>query len=73
MYEGANTGGMGVYSPTPIVDDNLAKIIQEQVIEKTIHAMKNEGILFKGFLYARIMIRDDKSFVLEYNVRMGES
>lgn len=70
--EGPNTGGMGAYSPTPIVDDDLAKIIQEEVIEKTIHAMKNEGILFKGFLYAGIMIRDGKPFVLEYNVRMGD-
>ena len=70
--EGPNTGGMGAYSPTPIVDDNLAKIIQEEVIEKTIHAMKNEGILFKGFLYAGIMIRDGKPYVLEYNVRMGD-
>jgi len=70
--EGPNTGGMGAYSPTPIVDDSLAKIIQEQVIEKTIHAMKNEGILFKGFLYAGIMIRDGKPYVLEYNVRMGD-
>ena len=70
--EGPNTGGMGAYSPTPIVDDGLAKIIQEEVIEKTIHAMKKEGILFKGFLYAGIMIRDGKPFVLEYNVRMGD-
>jgi phosphoribosylamine---glycine ligase len=70
--KGPNTGGMGAYSPTPIVDDDLAKIIQEQVIEKTIHAMKNEGILFKGFLYAGIMIRDGKPYVLEYNVRMGD-
>ena len=70
--EGPNTGGMGAYSPTPIVDDSLAKIIQEEVIEKTIHAMKKEGILFKGFLYAGIMIRDGKPFVLEYNARMGD-
>jgi phosphoribosylamine--glycine ligase len=70
--EGPNTGGMGAYSPTPIVDDDLAKIIQEQVIEKTINAMKKEGILFKGFLYAGIMIRDGKPYVLEYNVRMGD-
>ena len=70
--EGPNTGGMGAYSPTPIVDDRLAKIIQKEVIEKTIHAMKKEGIVFKGFLYAGIMIRDGKPFVLEYNVRMGD-
>lgn len=70
--EGPNTGGMGAYSPTPIVDDDLAKTIQEEIIEKTILAMKSEGILFKGFLYAGIMIRDGKPFVLEYNVRMGD-
>jgi len=70
--KGPNTGGMGAYSPTPIVTDILAKKIQEEVIEKTIHAMKNEGISFKGFLYAGIMIKDNVPYVLEYNVRMGD-
>jgi len=70
--KGPNTGGMGAYSPTPIIDDALAKIIQEEIIEKTILAMKNEGISFKGFLYAGIMIRDGAPYVLEYNVRMGD-
>ena len=70
--KGPNTGGMGAYSPTPIVDGELAKIIQEEIIEKTINAMKNEGIPFKGFLYAGIMLRDGKPYVLEYNVRMGD-
>lgn len=70
--KGPNTGGMGAYSPTPIVDDALAKKIQENVIEKTIQSMKKEGISFKGFLYAGIMIRDGEPYVLEYNVRMGD-
>jgi len=70
--KGPNTGGMGAYSPTPIVDDTLAKKIQEKIIDKTIQSMKNEGISFKGFLYAGIMIRDNEPFVLEYNVRMGD-
>jgi phosphoribosylamine--glycine ligase len=70
--KGPNTGGMGDYSPTPIIDDELAKIIQEEIIEKTINAMKNEGIPFKGFLYAGIMLREGKPYVLEYNVRMGD-
>ena len=70
--KGPNTGGMGAYSPTPIVTDTLAKTIQKDVIEKTIHAMKNEGISFKGFLYAGIMIKDNTPYVLEYNVRMGD-
>ena len=70
--KGPNTGGMGAYSPTPIVDDAMAKKIQEKIIDKTILAMKNEGISFKGFLYAGIMIRNDEPYVLEYNVRMGD-
>ena len=70
--KGPNTGGMGAYSPTPIVDDKLTKLIQKEIIEKTINAMKNEEIPFKGFLYAGIMLRDGKPYVLEYNVRMGD-
>jgi len=70
--KGPNTGGMGAYSPTPIVDDALAKKIQEKIIDKTIQAMKNEGISFKGFLYAGVMIKDNEPYVLEYNVRMGD-
>jgi len=70
--QGPNTGGMGAYSPTSIIDDTLAKKIQEKIIDKTIQAMKNEGISFKGFLYAGIMIKDNEPSVLEYNVRMGD-
>jgi phosphoribosylamine--glycine ligase len=70
--KGPNTGGMGAYSPTPIIDDFLAKKIQEKVINKTIQSMKNEGAEFRGFLYAGIMIKDGEPYVLEYNVRMGD-
>ena len=70
--KGPNTGGMGAYSPTPIIDDILTKKIQETVIDKTIQSMKNEGITFRGFLYAGIMLRDGEPYVLEYNVRMGD-
>ena len=70
--KGPNTGGMGAYSPTPIVDESLAKKIQENVIDKTINAMKKEGMPFSGFLYAGIMIKDGNPYVLEYNVRMGD-
>ena len=70
--KGPNTGGMGAYSPTPIIDDTLAKKIQTDVIEKTVSCMKKEGIPFQGFLYAGIMIKDGNPFVLEYNVRMGD-
>lgn len=70
--KGPNTGGMGAYSPTPIVTDNLARIIQSEIIEKTIQSMKKEGIIFQGFLYAGVMIKDNKPYVLEFNARMGD-
>ena len=70
--KGPNTGGMGAYSPTPIITDVLAEKIQKKIIDKTIQSMKNEGIPFKGFLYAGIMVRNNEPYVLEYNVRMGD-
>lgn len=70
--QGPNTGGMGAYSPTPIIDDTLAEKIQNKIIHKTIQSMKNEGIIFKGFLYAGVMIRDNEPYVLEFNARMGD-
>ena len=70
--KGPNTGGMGAYSPTPIIDDILSKKIQEKIVDRTIQAMNEEEISFRGFLYAGIMIRNGEPYVLEYNVRMGD-
>ncbi|MDH2908400.1 MAG: phosphoribosylamine--glycine ligase [Candidatus Nitrosotalea sp.] len=70
--KGPNTGGMGTYSPTPVIDDSTANEIQKNVIEKAITSMKKEGIVFKGFLYAGIMLKDGKPYVLEFNARMGD-
>ncbi|MFB5622806.1 MAG: phosphoribosylamine--glycine ligase, partial [Nitrosarchaeum sp.] len=70
--KGPNTGGMGAYSPTPVIDDILAKKIQNKIIDKTIQSLNNEGIVFKGFLYAGVMIKNNEPYVLEYNVRMGD-
>ncbi len=70
--KGPNTGGMGAYSPTPIIDKELSQKIQEKIIDKTISSLRNEGITFKGFLYAGIMLKDGEPYVLEYNVRMGD-
>ncbi len=70
--KGPNTGGMGAYSPTPVIDDALAEKIQNKIINKTIQSMKNEGIIFKGFLYAGVMIKDNEPYVLEFNARMGD-
>ena len=69
---GPNTGGMGAYSPTPLIEKSMAKKIQEKIIDKTIDGMKNEGASFKGFLYSGVMIKDNEPCVLEYNVRMGD-
>ncbi len=70
--KGPNTGGMGAYSPTPIIDKILAQKIHENIINKTIESMKKEGIPFQGFLYAGIMIKNNEPYVLEFNVRMGD-
>lgn len=69
---GPNTGGMGAYSPTPVIGDDLAGEIQDKIIQKTVDSMRAEGTEFRGFLYAGIMIRDGSPVVLEYNVRMGD-
>jgi len=70
--KGPNTGGMGAYSPTSIIDNDISQKIQEKIIDKTILSLRNEGITFKGFLYAGIMLKDGEPYVLEYNVRMGD-
>ena len=70
--KGPNTGGMGAYSPTPVISHHLEEIIQKDVIDKTVDSMKKEGNQFKGFLYAGIMLTDEKPYVLEFNARMGD-
>ena len=70
--KGPNTGGMGAYSPTGIIDNVLAEKIQKNIIDKTIESLKSEGITFKGFLYAGIMLKHGEPYVLEYNARMGD-
>ena len=70
---GPNTGGMGAYSPAPIVTKEVHKKIMTQVITPTIQGMKKNGIEFTGFLYAGIMIdKDSKIKTLEFNCRMGD-
>ena len=70
---GLNTGGMGAYSPVPFVDQELDEKIKKEVIEPTVKGLSDDGISFRGFLYAGLMI--DSSFnlkVLEYNCRFGD-
>jgi len=70
---GLNTGGMGAYSPTPFVDDNLQTKIMDEIMLPTVHGMANEGIPYRGFLYAGLMISDqNEPKVLEFNCRFGD-
>ena len=69
---GPNTGGMGAYSPAPLLTSKLEKKIKEKIIEPTINAMKNLGHSYKGFLYAGLMIKNNEPYLIEYNIRMGD-
>ena len=70
---GPNTGGMGAYSPAPVVDENMHNVIMERVILPTIRGLQAEGIDYHGFLYAGVMIgADGLPRVLEYNCRFGD-
>lgn len=70
---GPNTGGMGAYSPAPVVDDAVAERVMRDVIKPTIAGMRDEDRSFTGFLYAGIMVTPDgQTKVLEFNTRMGD-
>lgn len=69
---GPNTGGMGAYSPAPVVTEDVFKEISEQVINKTINGLNKEGMEYRGVLYAGIMLTKDGPKVLEFNVRFGD-
>jgi len=69
---GPNTGGMGAYSPAPLLTKELEKKIKSKIIEPTLKAMKNLGSPYKGFLYAGLMIKKGEPYLIEYNIRMGD-
>ena len=69
---GPNTGGMGAYSPAPLLTKQLEEKIKKKIIEPTIKAMKIFGHPYKGFLYAGLMIHKDEPYLIEYNIRMGD-
>ena len=69
---GPNTGGMGTYSPAPVIDQNLTEIIMEQFIQPTIKGMAEEGNPYKGVLYAGLMITPSGPKLIEYNARFGD-
>ncbi|MBT3793355.1 MAG: phosphoribosylamine--glycine ligase [Rhodospirillales bacterium] len=69
---GPNTGGMGAYSPAPVVTDAMATRIMDEIIMPTVRAMKEEGCPYKGVLYAGLMIDDQGPKLIEYNARFGD-
>ena len=70
--EGPNTGGMGAYSPAPVVTDSLWPVIREQVFERTLRELNRRGIDYRGVLYAGLMMTADGPKVLEFNCRFGD-
>lgn len=70
--KGPNTGGMGAYSPAPIVTAKLERQVMETIMIPTVRAMEKEGRLFQGVLYAGLMIQNGEARVLEFNARFGD-
>ncbi len=69
---GQNTGGMGAYSPAPILNNKLEKKIINEIIKPTLKALSRKKKSFRGFLYAGLMIKNKKPYLIEYNIRMGD-
>jgi phosphoribosylamine--glycine ligase len=69
---GPNTGGMGAYSPAPVLTDALLQLVEKEILQPTIRGLRKDGIVYKGILYAGLMITGDGPKVLEYNVRFGD-
>ena len=70
--KGPNTGGMGAYSPAPVVTPALEKQVMKKIMEPTVKGMAKEGRSYKGVLYAGLMIKDGKAKVVEFNCRFGD-
>ena len=70
--EGKNTGGMGAYSPAPLVTDSILEQVKETIIRPTLSALRNEGRKFNGCLYCGIMVYNDAASVVEFNCRFGD-
>jgi phosphoribosylamine--glycine ligase len=69
---GPNTGGMGAYSPAPIVTPALHAHIMDDIMMPVVRALAADGIVYRGVLYAGLMVRDGRASVLEFNVRFGD-
>ncbi|MGI9391319.1 MAG: phosphoribosylamine--glycine ligase [Boseongicola sp.] len=69
---GPNTGGMGAYSPAPILTDELVTLVMQDIIRPTLNEMSKRGTPYQGVLYAGLMIKDGAARLVEYNVRFGD-
>ena len=69
---GPNTGGMGAYAPTPLVNDEIYTKVKERIIKPTLKGMQEENAPYEGVLFIGLMIVDNEPIVLEYNVRFGD-
>ncbi len=69
---GPNTGGMGAYSPAPVLTETIARAALEQIVKPTVAEMARRGTPFQGLLYAGLMIEGGKARLVEYNVRFGD-
>ena len=69
---GKNTGGMGAYSPSRLINEKLEKKIINNIIKPTIKGLSDLGITYKGFLYTGLMIVNNEPYLIEFNVRMGD-
>ncbi len=70
--KGKNTGGMGAYSPSRLINHELEKKILDKIINPTLQALKDLNTSYRGFLYAGLMINNNNPYLIEYNVRMGD-
>ena len=70
--EGPNTGGMGAYSPAPVVSKKVEKKIISKIIKPTLKALRKEKNPYNGFLYVGLMINNNEPYLIEYNIRMGD-
>ena len=69
---GLNTGGMGAYSPSPLLNKNLEQKIINKIVKPTLRALKKKKENYTGFLYVGLMIKKNNPYLIEYNVRMGD-
>jgi len=70
--KGPNTGGMGAYSPAPIINKELEKKIIDRIVKPTLLALKRKKNPYSGFLYVGLMIKNNQPYLIEYNIRMGD-